>query len=133
MSSEIEVALAELVDIIEGILECPPDTPRSELQIDSFTTCQRARMILNRHLDHPSSSQGHSSHLPYNPMTNLYLIMGEVVERKYAMDIRLSDVRIVRADSEDEAVEKYRKYWEDRYSNSDVPYYVDILSVTEAI
>lgn len=66
---------------------------------------------------------------------NIFLVRANVSRRRYMedKDKTFDDIRLVKAASEDVAVEKYYKYWEDKNSAYDVSYYVRIEDISGMI
>lgn len=65
----------------------------------------------------------------------MFLVRGKIEERRYMEDRpRFSEeFRIVMAENEDEARDKYYDYWEGKGSEYCVSYYAQTLGVTEAL
>jgi hypothetical protein len=67
-------------------------------------------------------------------MMKLFLITANVDYTPYMNDrVKTKDVRLVWADSSDEAKQKYEAYWESKGESNGDSYYVRVDSCSEAI
>jgi hypothetical protein len=66
----------------------------------------------------------------------LYIVQCEVTERKYMRDWNeepFSKVHLVEAESEEQAMQKVKKYYDDKEDTYYNSYYVDIIDCSEII
>lgn len=65
----------------------------------------------------------------------MFLVRGKIKEYRYMVDKpgESEEFRIVMAEDEYDAREKYYIYWKSKDRSYDVSYYVETLGVTEAI
>lgn len=65
----------------------------------------------------------------------LFLVRGTVTSRKYMndKDESFEDIRLVRAENDQFAVEKYYKYWEDKNDAYYVSYYVRVWDISGVV
>lgn len=65
----------------------------------------------------------------------MFLVHGKIKEYRYMRDVpgESEEFRIVMAEDEYDAREKYYNHWESKNSPYDVSYHVQSLGVTEAI